>query len=87
MKIDIYVQPGAKKTFYAGVFDGRPKIKISAPPSDGAANAEVCRFMAKALNVSKSKVKISIGTASRLKTIEVDSEITLQEALELIQRQ
>ena len=86
MKIDIYVQPGAKKTCYAGIHGDRPKIKISAPPADGEANAEICRFIAKALNVPKSKVKISLGTTSRMKTIDVDSQITLQEALELIEK-
>lgn len=76
MKIDLYIQPGAKKSGYAGIHDGRPKIKIAAPPSDGAANNELCRFIATALKVPKSKVKISMGTSSRLKTVEIDADIT-----------
>ena len=32
MKIKIYIQPNSKKSGYAGLYDGLPKLKITAPP-------------------------------------------------------
>ena len=33
-----HLQPGARKTEFAGLHDGRIKIRINAPPVDGKAN-------------------------------------------------
>ncbi|TCK62092.1 DUF167 domain-containing protein [Seleniivibrio woodruffii] len=74
MKLSIYVQPGAKKTEHSGMHDGRPKIRLNAPPVDGAANEELIRFVAKTLGLSKSSVRLVSGHASRLKTLEIDAE-------------
>lgn len=74
MKLSIYVQPGAKKTELSGLHDGRPKIRICAPPVDGAANDELIKFVAKFLKMSKSSVRLASGHTSRLKTLEIDAD-------------
>jgi len=74
MKLSVYVQPGAKKTEHSGMHDGRPKIRLNAPPVDGAANDELVKFVAKTLKLPKSSVKIISGHASRLKTLEIDAD-------------
>ena len=74
MKLSVYVQPGAKKTELSGLHDGRPKIRISAPPVDGAANEELIRFTAKLLKISKSSVTLVSGQTSRLKTLDIDAD-------------
>ncbi|WP_309092083.1 DUF167 family protein [Phenylobacterium sp.] len=53
---------------------GRPvlKVRVSAAPSDGAANAAVVALIAKALNVPRSAVRIAAGETSRLKRLEVE---------------
>lgn len=73
MKLSVYVQPGAKKTEFSGLHDGRHKIRLNAPPVDGAANEELVKFVAKALKLSKSSVRLVSGHASRLKTLEIDA--------------
>jgi len=55
-----------------GELDGVLKVKISAPPVDGAANDEVVRLMSKAFGVSKSSVVILAGHTSRTKRIRID---------------
>ncbi len=52
---------------------GRPylKLRVSAPPSDGAANAAVIAFLSKALKRPKSRIDIVSGETSRLKMIEI----------------
>ncbi|GAB1536483.1 hypothetical protein ADMFC3_21140 [Geovibrio sp. ADMFC3] len=86
MKFQVYIQPGAKKSGYAGEFDGKAKIKVAAPPVEGAANEAVIRFFAKALKLPKSAVTICAGELSRHKTLEIDSDITESDVLEALKR-
>lgn len=53
---------------------GRPvlKVRVSAAPSDGAANAAVVALIAKALKVPRSAVRIASGETSRTKRLEID---------------
>src|SRR5438093_1137798 len=47
------------------------RIRVAAPPVDGAANAELVRFLAERLGVSRSAVAIAAGAAGRRKTVEI----------------
>lgn len=71
-RIEVYVQPRAAKTELAGMHDGRIKIRLAAPPVDGAANAELTAFIAQRLGIAKSKVRVVAGATSRRKVVEVD---------------
>lgn len=71
-RISIYVQPRANKTAVAGMHDGCVKVRLAAPPVDGAANAALIEFVADRLRVPKSRVRIVTGQTSRRKVIEVD---------------
>ena len=51
MKIKIYIQPNSKKSGYAGMYDGLPKLKVSAPPASGAANAEIIKIFSKLVDI------------------------------------
>lgn len=48
------------------------KVRVSAAPADGAANAAVTTLIAKALNVPRSAVRIAAGGTARLKRLEID---------------
>ncbi len=54
--------------------DGRPylKVRVAAPPLDGAANAALERLIAKALKRPKGAVRIVSGEHARLKQLEID---------------
>lgn len=83
-----YVQPGAKKTHFQELFDGRLKIRISAPPVEGRANKELIKFLSKSFGISKSKIKIIRGDQSRKKDLELkgikkkELELSLQALLQ-----
>lgn len=47
------------------------KLRVSAPPSDGAANAAVIGFLSKALKRPKGQIAIVSGETARLKMIEI----------------
>jgi len=78
MKINIYVQPGAKKTAYDGEFNGCIKIKIKSPPTDGKANEELINFISQSLDISKKEVVITSGEKSRYKIIEVPENYDME---------
>ncbi|MEO1328839.1 MAG: DUF167 family protein [Pseudomonadota bacterium] len=56
--------------------DGRPilKLRVAAPPQDGAANKAVVKLVAKALGVPKSAVAIVAGQTARLKRLEIEGD-------------
>jgi hypothetical protein len=70
--IHCWIQPRASKTAIVGLHDGSLKISLAAPPVDGQANAELCKFLAKKLNLAKSAVKISAGDSSRRKSVKIE---------------
>lgn len=71
-RVTVYVQPRAAKTETAGLHDGCIKIRIAAPPADGAANRALMEFVAQRLGIAKSRVRLIAGESSRRKVIEVD---------------
>lgn len=75
--LKIYVQPGASKNEFVGLYGdpARLKIKIKAQPQDGEANAEVITFLSKILGISKSKIEIFRGHTSRQKDVLIDLEM------------
>lgn len=79
----VHVVPRARRTEVTGRHGGIVKIKLAAPPVDGAANEELIRFVAKCVGVPRSAVTIASGATSRRKTIAVEgvAPSTLAEAL------
>jgi uncharacterized protein (TIGR00251 family) len=72
--VELFVQPGSKVTrieglHETGLHEKRLKVKIAAKAVDGAANANLCAFMSRILEVSKSSVTLLSGEKSRLKKI------------------
>jgi uncharacterized protein (TIGR00251 family) len=47
------------------------KVRLAAPPVDGAANEELVRFLAKEFGVPQRAVEIVAGLSSRRKTVRV----------------
>src|SRR2546426_493023 len=67
----VHVAPRARTTAVAGRHGDAIRIRVAAPPVDGAANAELVRFLAERLGVSRSAVAIAAGAAGRRKTVEI----------------
>lgn len=68
---NLRIVPNSSKSEILGEFDGSLKIKIAAPPVDGAANAELIKFLAKKLGVPKSAVEIISGQNSKNKQVKI----------------
>ena len=67
----VFIQPKSSKTYISGLYGDALKIKLTAPPVDGAANKMCIKYLAKILNVSKSSIEIISGHTSRSKGILV----------------
>lgn len=66
-----HVQPRAKRTEIVGWHGDAIKIRVAAPPVDGAANAELLRFLAKRLVLPITRVRLASGSTGRRKRVEV----------------
>lgn len=64
--------PRAGATAVAGRHGDGVRIRVAAPPVDGAANEELVRFVAKRLGVSRGAVTIAHGQSSRRKTVTIE---------------
>ncbi|HEX8396493.1 MAG TPA: DUF167 domain-containing protein [Pyrinomonadaceae bacterium] len=65
------VVPRASKSEIVGARDGALKIRLAAPPVEGAANEELIKTLAKYFDVSKSAVEIVSGETAKTKQIRV----------------
>jgi uncharacterized protein len=65
----VRVAPRASKTAAAGEHGGALKVRVAAPPVEGAANEELTRFLAKSLKVPARSVEIVGGLTSKTKVV------------------
>lgn len=72
--IRIFVQPRASKNEMAGCREGAFKIRLTAPPVDGAANKACSEFLGKYFGVPKSSVTIESGETSRTKQVSIRAD-------------
>jgi uncharacterized protein (TIGR00251 family) len=76
--LSVRVQPRASRDEIVGPHgDKELKVRITAPPVDGKANAHLIRFLAKAFGVPRSRVTLVGGESSRSKHLAIDSPTTL----------
>jgi len=71
LTFDIQVIPNASRAEITGVQDGAFKLKVTAPPVEGAANEACIKLLAGELKLKKSQMEIFSGSKSRKKTILV----------------
>jgi hypothetical protein len=71
IELKVRVQPRAARTVIVGEHGGALKIRVNAPPVDGAANEALVRFLAEQLGVRRAAVTISGGASGRAKVIRV----------------
>ena len=72
VRFAVRVQPRASRSEIVGVHGDAMKIRLSAPPVDGAANAALVELIAEVLGVGRRAVRIVSGESSRSKVVEVE---------------
>ena len=62
--------------------EGRPALhlRVAAPPVDGAANAALIAYLAKALKLRKADISIASGETGRVKLLDISGDAAAIEA-------
>ena len=71
--IKVRVQPKSSRNQVDGFRAGALRVRVTAAPTEGQANAAVIALLAKTLGVSKSRLGIIRGYSSRDKVVSVDT--------------
>ena len=74
----VRVQPRASVERLEGVQGDQLRLRLTAPPVDGAANAACLTVLAKTLGVSRARVRLHAGEKSRDKVVHI-ADMTLAE--------
>lgn len=69
--LDCHLQPKASSDEFAGLHGDRLKIRLTAPPVEGKANAHLLAFLGKAFGVAKSQVRLISGELNRQKRVRI----------------
>ena len=72
MEVAVRAQPRARANEVAGSYGDRAvKIRLAAPPVDGAANDELVEYLADLFDLPRSRVELVRGHGSRSKVVRV----------------
>jgi uncharacterized protein len=74
----VQVVPRASRSGIVGSHNGALRVRIAAPPVDGAANEELIRTLSRALGVKRGAIEIVSGHASKTKQVRA-SGVTLRD--------
>lgn len=71
IRVQVHVQPRASRSEVVGTHGAALKVRLLAPPVDGAANEALVALLADRLGVPRRAVRIVQGATSRAKTVEI----------------
>lgn len=79
--LKLRVQPRARNDALAGPHGDRLKVRITAPPVDGKANAQLCEFLAEVCGVPSAQVSVQQGETGRDKTLRIERPLKLPDGV------
>lgn len=71
--LQIKLQPRASRDEFADVQQDRLRVRITAPPIEGKANAHLLKWIARQFGVARSAVTLEKGQTSPLKRLRITS--------------
>jgi uncharacterized protein (TIGR00251 family) len=75
------LQPKASCDEIVGLQGERLKIRITAPPIEGRANAQLIKYLAKAFGVAKRDVEILSGELGRSKRVRIHQPTSIPDII------
>jgi uncharacterized protein len=67
----VRIVPRASRSEIAGEYNGALRVRIAAPPVEGAANRELIRLLAKTFKLPQDAVDIISGAGSKNKVVRI----------------
>lgn len=71
VRLEVKVQPRSSRNQVIGEQEQALKVKLTAPPVEGEANAALVEFLAGYLKLPRKDIKIIKGETSRHKIVEI----------------
>lgn len=71
-RLKVRLQPRASRNEVVGWQDDVLRVRLTAPPVEGAANKALTDFIAETLGVRRGDVRLVSGQKSRDKVLEID---------------
>jgi uncharacterized protein (TIGR00251 family) len=81
VRLRVKAIPRASRSEVAGIHGDMVRIRLAAPPVDGAANEELVRFLAETLSVSRTAILLVSGKTGRSKVLLV-SGVAMEQAFQ-----
>ena len=72
VRILVRVQPRASSSGIVGVLGDALKVRLTASPVDGAANAALIELLATTFGIPTRAITLVAGASSRTKTVELE---------------
>lgn len=76
LRLRVSVQPRAARSEVVGPYGDGIKVRVAAPPVDGAANLALIALLAETLRIPRRSLRIVQGIAGRQKVVEIDPDHT-----------
>ncbi len=83
--LSVHLQPNAARTACVGLHGDAVKIRVAAPPVDGAANQALIRFLSLVLSVPASAIRLDAGATGRRKRVLIKGVTAEQVGARLLQ--
>jgi len=83
VRLEVSVQPRSSRNQVVGEQNEALKIKLTAPPVEGEANAALVNFLANYFKLPRKDIRLIKGEASRHKIVEIIG-ITKEELLDKV---
>jgi uncharacterized protein len=71
--LTVRAQPRASRSEIVGLHGDALKVRLAAPPVEGAANRELEKVLARALGIPRSSVQVIRGASGREKVLRIHS--------------
>jgi len=72
LELTLHAQPGARRSEVQGLHGDALKVRIAAPPAEGAANRALLELIAEAFGVPQGRCLLLSGAASRRKRVRIE---------------
>jgi uncharacterized protein (TIGR00251 family) len=81
LQLRVYVQPQARQDENVGLYVDYLKVRITAPPIDGKANARLLKFLVRIFGVRRNQLEITAGKKARHKQLRIQDPSCLPDGL------
>ncbi|KOR27785.1 hypothetical protein TI04_12565 [Achromatium sp. WMS2] len=82
--LSLLVQPRASRDEFVVAPDSICRVRLTAPPVDGRANAHLVAFLAQAFGVKSSAIDLISGVKGRRKVVCIHKPIKIPELMRLL---